>query len=92
MQVVLSRSKPDLLAVLQRFLPLDVWVAVQEAVVMVMPFRIRQMVTQLAVANRRCLLAEVGTCLIQSNRIERSKHPDVGQDGSVILIMAVTVR
>ena len=92
MQCVFSRPQTDLFTVLQGFFPFDVRVAVQEAVMMMVPIRVSQVISKLAVANRRGFLAKVSACLIQSHGVERCEHPDVGQNGCIILIMAVTVR
>ena len=92
MQRVFSRPKADLFAVLQGFLPFDVRVAVQDVVVMVVPFRVSQMIPQLAVANRLRLLAQIHAGLIQRNGIKGCQHSDIWKDWSIVLAMAVTVR
>ena len=59
---------------------------------MMVPIRVSQVISKLAVANRRGLLAKVSACLVQSHGVEGREHPNVGQNGCIILIMAVTVR
>ncbi len=38
------------------------------------------------------LVAQIRTCLIESYRIEGSQHSDIGNDGDIVLRMAVAVR
>ena len=59
---------------------------------MVVPVRIRQMISQLAVGDRSCLQTEICAGLVQRYRIERGKHTDIRKDRCVILTVAVTVR
>lgn len=92
MQIVASRAEADLLCVLECFLPTDVGVAVKEVIVVMVPIGFCKVVTQLAVADRSCLLAEIGACLIQCHRIEGCQHADVRQNRGIIFTMAVTVR
>ena len=49
-------------------------------------------IRQLAVRQRCLLQAGIHTGLIQRQRIEGGEHTDIGQDGYIILPVAVTVR
>ena len=60
-------------------------------VVMAMPVRLSQIVSQLGIADRLCLLTKVGTSLIQGNRIKGSSHTDIWQNSSIILPMTITI-
>jgi len=61
-------------------------------IVMVVPVRICQMISQLAVGNRSRLQTEIRTGLVQSYRIERCKHADIRKYRCVIFTVAVAVR
>ncbi len=92
MQFVVPCSKADLLAVGQGLFPADIWIAVQEMIVMVVPVRVCQVISQLAVGNRCCLQTEICAGLVQSYRIERCKHADIWKYRCVIFTVAVAVR
>ena len=91
-QFVGSGAETDLLGVLERLLPAHVWIAVQEVVVIVVPVRLRKVVAELTVADRRRLQACVNASLVERDRIEGGKHSDVRKNRSVILRVAVAVR
>ena len=77
---------------LQGFLPMDVGIAVHEVVVVVVPVRFCEVVTKLAVRQGCRLLSGIDTCLVDGHGVEGGKHPDVGEDGGVIVTVAVAVR
>ena len=91
MQFIFPGSKADLLPVNQHFLPVDIGIAVREMIMMMMPVRFGQVVPQLTVPHRCCLLAQVHAGLIQCHRVKGGQHADIGQDRGIIFIMAVTV-
>lgn len=73
-------------------LPVDVGVAVEEMVVMMVPIGLCQMIRQLAVGHGRRLLTGIDTGLIEGYRVKGSEHADVRQDRRVVFGMTVAVR
>ena len=90
-QFIFSRSKTDLLRLIQRCFPLDVWVGIFEMVVVAVPSFFCQMFSELAVCNRCCLQTGICTRLIQRYRVETCKHSDIRKNRCVVFSMAVTV-
>ena len=61
-------------------------------VVMTVPFWLCQMLSKLAVFDRRCLETGICTCLIQSYRVKACEHSDIRKDRRIVLTVAVAVR
>ena len=60
-------------------------------IVVAVPVRLCQIISQLAVADGLCFLAEIHAGLVQGNRIERGQHTDVRKNRRIIFRMAVAV-
>ena len=91
-QFIGAAAEADLLGMLERFLPAYVRVAVKEMVVMMVPVRFREVVSELTVADRRGSETSVNAGLIEGNRIKGGEHSDIRKNRSVILRVAVAVR
>lgn len=91
-QFIFSGPQTNFFRVFQRFLPMDVRVAVHEVVVVMMPLGLGQIIGQLAVRHGRCSLAGIDTGLVDGYGVKGSKHADVRQDSRIIFTVTVTVR
>jgi len=90
-QFIRSGSQTDLFGVAEATAPFRFWRGIDEMVVMVDEMRLVEIVRQLAIRQRGCSQAGIGTGLVEGQWVERGKHADVGQDGGVVLAVAVTV-
>ena len=89
-QLILSASKPDFFCVYKSGLPLGVWmVQVEILVVWILLSEGLDMLIQPASLQDGHLVAQVDACLIQSNRIEGSKHSNIRDNWNVIFCMTV---
>ena len=90
-QFVFPAPQTDLLGVFQAGAPLGLRGGVGEVIVVVVEAGVGQMVGQLAVGHGGSSQTGVYAGLVQRQGIKGGKHPQVGQDGGVILTMAVAV-
>src|SRR5699024_3224944 len=91
LQHIGAPAQADLFGLLQGGLPLDVGVGVLEVVVVAAPAGAGQVLAQLAVGEGRGRQAGVGAGLVQGHRVKRGEHPNIRQDGGVVLAVAVAV-
>ncbi len=54
--------------------------------------RVREVISQLRVGDGSCGKTQIHTGLVQCNRVKGGQHADVGQDGCIVLAVAVAVR
>ena len=91
-KLIIACSDSDLFGVFKCFFPRGVRIAVLPYITVIMEMLVRHVIAELAVADGSRLLAKVYAGLIESHRIKRGKHSDIGNDRRVILSMAVAVR
>ena len=60
-------------------------------VVVAVPFRICEVLTELAVGDRSRIQTGIRAGLVKSDRIEACEHSDIRKDRGIVLAMAVTV-
>ena len=61
-------------------------------VVVAVPFRICEVLTELAVGDRSRIQTGIRAGLVKSDRIEACEHSDIRKDRGIIFTVAVTVR
>ena len=91
-ELVVPRAESDFLSVRECFFPIHMRIAIEEDVVMLFEFLIREVRTKLAVRNRRRLLTRIGRRLIAGHGVSRDEHADVRQNRRIVFGVAVAVR
>ena len=76
LQLILSCSQADLFCLVQSCFPFYIRVGVFEMIVMTVPSWLCQMLSKLAVFDRRCLETGICTCLIKSYRVIACEHSE----------------
>ena len=91
-ELVFSCTETDFFRVLKAALPFGIGVIEMEyIVVMVGVAELFNVVVQTAAGNGGHLVAQVCTCLIESDRVKGGEHTNIGNDGDVVFTVAVAV-
>ena len=84
-------ANAQLFRVIQAALPVGGGMHIGKVVMMILMIMLMEPVIQQAAGDHRCSVAGIGAGLIQSHRIKGSKHAHIGDDGSVVLAMAIAI-
>lgn len=90
-QFICTGTQTDFFCLIQRRFPFHIRIGIQEMIVMMMPVRLCQMFSKLAVCDRSRLQAGIRSRLIQCYRVKACKHTDIRQDRRIIFAMTVAV-